>query len=271
MMDILRVHLFNFNLENMKACQVASSGYWYFFQSSMDFKTIFWNIIGLNDLNRRDIVEKKIHDWKPNIVFLQETKIQQCNDLLVWQYWSNKAAIWLGSPSQGSSGGILCMWDSTKVEVFDSLIGLYSITLHCKTLSNFFEWMFTGVCAPCASNTDEVKLFWREIEEVGCFWQFPWVIGGNFNEVRFTPERTSGGDSTTGMTRFNKFISKHQLIDLPLLGATYTWTNNQSQSIRSRIDRIIISPAWEIVYPQVSQKALARTCSDHNPIALIHE
>lgn len=81
---------------------------------------------------------------------LQETKLQQCNDLLVWQCCSNKDVKWLDSPSQGSYGGILCMWDSSKVEVLDSLIGTYSITLHCKTISNSFEWMFTGVYAPCA-------------------------------------------------------------------------------------------------------------------------
>lgn len=73
--------------------------------------------MGLNDLNRKDIVKKNIIDWKPSIVILQETKIQQCNDLLIWQCWSNKDVKWLDSPSQGSSNGIMRMWDSSKVEV----------------------------------------------------------------------------------------------------------------------------------------------------------
>ncbi|XP_026442407.1 uncharacterized protein LOC113341915 [Papaver somniferum] len=183
---------------------------------------------GLNDLRRRDIVKQKIKDWKPYIILLQETKIQQCNDLIVWKCWSKKSVQWLDSPSQGSSGGNLCLWDSDKIEVLDSLIVPYSISLHCENVENSFECIFTGVYASCASNSDEVKLFWRDIKEVRCFWDYPWVIGGDFNEIRYTHERSSGGEVTARMRRFNNFISKHHLIDLPLLGATFTWTNNQA-------------------------------------------
>ncbi|XP_026459643.1 uncharacterized protein LOC113360342 [Papaver somniferum] len=235
----------------------------------MDPKIICWNVRGLNGLNRRDVVKKKIRDWNPNIVLLQETKIQQWNDLLVWKCWSKKSLKWLDSPSQASSGDILCLWDSSKIQVLDYLLGPYSITILCKNVSNGFEWMFTGLYAPCSSHTDEVYLFWRQIEQVRCFWNYPWVLGGEFNEIRFSHERSSGGDVTNGMDRFDRFISKHHLIDLPLHGDTYTWTNNQIQSIRSRIDRFLISPDWECVYPQVIQQALARPCSDHNLLALI--
>ncbi|XP_026399643.1 uncharacterized protein LOC113295529 [Papaver somniferum] len=170
------------------------------------------------------------------------------------------------STTLGSSGGILCFWDSSKIQVIDSLIGPYSITLSCKNLSNSFELVFTGVYAPCANNTEEVKLFWREIEETRRFWDYPWVIGGDFNEIRFTHERSSGEESTIGM---RKFISRHHLYDLSLIGAPFTWTNNQVQSIRSRIDRILLCPVWESVYPQATQHAIARPCSYHNPIALV--
>lgn len=76
--------------------------------------------------------------------------------------------------------------------------------------------MFSGIYAPCSSYTDDVKLFLREIEEVRSFWNYPSLIGGDFNEIRFCHERSTGSDSTIGMRRFNNFISKHKLIDLPL-------------------------------------------------------
>lgn len=83
----------------------------------MDFKIISWNIRGLNDLNRRDIVKQKAREWKPSIFVLQETKIQECNDLLVWKSWGNINVRWIDAPSEGRSGGILCMWDTSKVNV----------------------------------------------------------------------------------------------------------------------------------------------------------
>ncbi|XP_026417107.1 uncharacterized protein LOC113312577 [Papaver somniferum] len=129
--------------------------------------------------------------------------------------------------------------------------------------------MFTAIYAPCASYTEDVKLFWREIEEVRSFWKYPWVIGGDFNEIRFCHERSTGSDYTGGMERFNRFISKYHLIDLPLIGATYTWTNNQVQSVRSRIDRLLISLSWELEFPNVIQQVLLHPVSDHSHIALI--
>ncbi|XP_026383952.1 uncharacterized protein LOC113279473 [Papaver somniferum] len=86
--------------------------------------------------------------------------------------------------------------------------------------------------------------------------------------LQFNPSIQTGGEVTAGMNNLNRFISRHHLIDLPLVGATYTWTNNQIQSVRSRIDGILLSPEWEHVHPDVIQQDLARPCSDHNPISL---
>ncbi|XP_026448120.1 uncharacterized protein LOC113348525 [Papaver somniferum] len=71
------------------------------------------------------------------------------------------------------------------------------------------------------------------------------------------------------MRNFNRFISRHELTDLPMIGATYTWTNNQVQCVRSRIDRILVSVDWECRFPNVTQQALVRPCSYHSPFALI--
>ncbi|XP_026451334.1 uncharacterized protein LOC113351596 [Papaver somniferum] len=100
---------------------------------------------------------------------------------------------------------------------------------------------------------------------------FTLVVGGDFNEIRFYNERSSGGACTNGMERFNRSIATHELIDLPLMGATYTWNNNQVQNIRSRIDGFLVSPEWETVYPTVTQIALSRPCSHHCPLALLCE
>ncbi|XP_026452112.1 uncharacterized protein LOC113352514 [Papaver somniferum] len=155
--------------------------------------------------------------------------------------------------------------------VLDSLVGNYSIALRCQMLDSNFEWVFTGIYAPNANNTSDLKLFWREIEAVRRYCTLPWVIEGEFNEIRFSHERSSRGENSAGMRRFNNFISKHELIDLPLIGATFPWANNQIQSIRSRLDRILISLDWELQFPRVLQQALSRPFSDHNPIALICE
>lgn len=192
----------------------------------MDFKIICWNLRDLNDLNKIYIINQKARVWKPSILLLQETKLQQCNDFLVWQTWGNKNFKWLDAPSEGRSGVLLCCWDDSKIKFLDSLVGHYSINIICQMCDTKFECIFTGVYAPNSNNIDERKLFWREIEEVISYWDLPWVLGGDFNEFRFTYERYSGWEITAGMRKFNKLISRHELIDLPLNGASFTWTNS---------------------------------------------
>ncbi|XP_026399713.1 uncharacterized protein LOC113295596 [Papaver somniferum] len=173
----------------------------------------------------------------------------------------------MDAPSEGRSGGILCMWDETKVKFVDYLVGHHSINLHRQMPNSGFEWVFFGIYAP--SNYIIRKDFWREIEEVRRYWSLPWVVGGDWNVITFIHERTSCTKSNNAMRNFNRFISRHELIDLPMIGARYTWTNNQVQCVRSRIDRILVSVDWECRFPNVTQQALVRPCSDHSPLALI--
>jgi endonuclease/exonuclease/phosphatase family metal-dependent hydrolase len=96
------------------------------------------------------------------------------------------------------------------------------------------------------------------------WWDVLWCIGGDFNVTRFPSER-SGGDSA--MMEFSDFISEQGLLDLPLVGGSYTWSLS-NPPMWSRIDRLFVSPELEAQFPRVQQKRLARLCSDHFPIIL---
>jgi hypothetical protein len=57
-------------------------------------------------------------------------------------------------------------------------------------------------------------------------------------------------------------------MDLPLVGGTYTWSNNRESLSWSIIDRFLVSPSWEAQFPGLSQIRLPRLCSDHFLILL---
>ncbi|XP_077217927.1 uncharacterized protein LOC143852430 [Tasmannia lanceolata] len=69
------------------------------------------------------------------------------------------------------------------------------------------------------------------------------------------------------MRNFSDFIQRHELLDFPLNGAKFTWSNNQTRLVMSRIDPVL-SREWKERFPIISQKALPRIESDHNPIIL---
>ena len=63
----------------------------------------------------------------------------------------------------------------------------------------------------------------------------PWCIGGDFNVMRFPSERHGADSFSSAMLDFSNFISKHNLIDLPLEGV----------ASRSRLDRFLLSSDLE--------------------------
>lgn len=46
------------------------------------------------------------------------------------------------------------------------------------------------------------------------------------------------------MRQFNEFIQDFELIDLPLVGASYTWNNHQEHNVSSRSDLFLFSLDW---------------------------
>ncbi|XP_026431923.1 uncharacterized protein LOC113329172 [Papaver somniferum] len=70
------------------------------------------------------------------------------------------------------------------------------------------------------------------------------------------------------MRKFNKFIVEHDIIDLPLKGARYTWSNGQSNPVMCRLDKFLISPSLEQYYPFFTQLDKSRPKYDHIPLLL---
>jgi hypothetical protein len=70
------------------------------------------------------------------------------------------------------------------------------------------------------------------------------------------------------MQAFSNFISDFSLMDIPLNGGIYTWSNNREITSRSKIDRFLFSFVWADHFGLVNQRRLPRLLSDHFPILL---
>ena len=86
--------------------------------------------------------------------------------------------------------------------------------------------------------------------------------------MRFPSERSGSVYFTIAMRRFSAFISKQSLVDLPLVGGTFTRSNSREVASRSRLDRFLLSTDWEENFLSVCQRHLSRLLSDHFPILL---
>jgi exonuclease III len=91
----------------------------------------------------------------------------------------------------------------------------------------------------------------------------------DFNAVREESERRGVSEHIRReeMEDFDDFISETKLIDLPLHGRRFTWYRVGGRSM-SRIDRFLISEAWNGEWHNCKQWCLDKELSDHCPIML---
>lgn len=127
--------------------------------------------------------------------------------------WANVAAV-------GIVGGILCAWNPLSVEKAEEVAGQFSLSVVFKDIQLGHSWMFTGVYGPASSSNREE--FWEELKGLKRTWPSPWVVGGDFDVIRFVDEKSSGGRINRSMRDFDEFVRYGNLRDSPLCNAKYT-------------------------------------------------
>ena len=94
---------------------------------------------------------------------------------------------------------------------------------------------------------------------------FHGVGGGDINTVRYPTERVGAYRFVSNMRDFLAFINSLGLINLPLEGGSFTWSNSRS---KSRLDRFLFSTSLEEHFSKMVQQRLLHLLSDHFPILL---
>jgi hypothetical protein len=67
------------------------------------------------------------------------------------------------------------------------------------------------------------------------------------------------------MLKFNEAISNLDLVEIPLRGLSFTWSNRQREPLLQRLDWFFISQEWSVVYPETRARTLPCDISDHVP------
>ncbi|KAK3206447.1 hypothetical protein Dsin_020493 [Dipteronia sinensis] len=94
------------------------------------------------------------------------------------------------------------------------------------------------------------------------------VLGVDFNTVMNPNERIGVSCNSGSMRSFNSFMLQGNVVDIPLQGIKYTWSNNRDREAWARLDRFLLSPIILLRFSNLVQKGLPRCLSDHNPILI---
>ena len=110
----------------------------------MNLKIISWNVRGLNDRDKRLRVRNLVRKWGPDVICLQETKMESITRAVIRSLWRGQHVDWSYLGFCGASGGVLLMWDTWVVNKAEEAVGRFSVS--CK---------FTCVRSVC------LGVYWR--------------------------------------------------------------------------------------------------------------
>ncbi|KAL4312016.1 hypothetical protein GQ457_01G003630 [Hibiscus cannabinus] len=97
---------------------------------------------------------------------------------------------------------------------------------------------------------------------------------GDVNIVADQSEKEGGAPVNNNQAKwFLDFMDISGLIELPIKGGTFTWTNMRSndQAIAEKLDKVLISKEWSLKFPKAIGMIKAAVASDHNPIIVFLE
>jgi len=232
----------------------------------MKVNIISWNVRGLNDARKRLLIKSLLHNWKADVFCFQETKLQGDIREIIKDLWSNRWVKYVQLEASGTRGGIILMWDSRLWDGEICETGTYCITCKFVGKTQDLSWHMTGVYAP--NSTLEREEVWWELGAVRGLFTGPWVVVGDFNTVRFPSEKKNCSRYNKAMMDFSEFIEDMELVDLQLAGNKYTWKKGEGHDVAARLDRFLISEAWENSFRNIKQSVLHRVTSDHCPLIL---
>lgn len=140
----------------------------------------------------------------------------------------------------------------------------FHITIEFISNLDNSSWFLTNVYGP---NSAEDKLeFTTWLQNLNINQSKLWMILGDFNYIRGPDNRNKPGGDTNSMMTFNNIIINLDLVEIPLKGRSFTWSNQQESPLLEKLDWIFTSSHWTTTFPGTLAFPLARITSDHVPI-----
>ncbi|KAK3189920.1 hypothetical protein Dsin_029481 [Dipteronia sinensis] len=212
-----------------------------------------WNARGLGRLEKRRVVRSWVTNFKPVLLFIQESKLAVFDSVVIRSLGWTTLSRGMGVEAVGSAGGLISLWN-------EDLFCGKACTSNSRCIILVGELMelkkMVVVCNIYAANTESGrKELWDFLCREQSSFLFPWVFGGDFNTVFDPSERRGRGCIMSSVICFNSFILSSKVVDIPLLGMQFTWTNHWEKEVLS----------W---FPKLVQRGIHGSLSDHNAIMI---
>ncbi len=166
----------------------------------------------------------------------------------------------------GSKGGIITAWNPALFDCVQSWTGTFSVNTILKRKNDGSLFTVSNIYGPSCAALRGV--FFQELRALGPRVSGVWAILGDFNCTLSLQDKNGPPSSISDILSFRAVVSGLGLIDLPIANRRYTWTNARPNPTLVRLDRVLTSHDWFLLFPRSSLRVLPRLCSDHSPLLL---
>lgn len=226
---------------------------------------LVWNVQGLNKKSHRDSVRELIASTRPDIVCLQETKIQSLSTRILLSTLGAELDHHVALPAQGTRGGVLIAWKGAVSHEITTRVDTYSTSVLFQ-IAVGRQWWLTSVYGP-QSYSDKLE-FMVELRVIRAACLGPWLLAGDFNLIYRAADKNNANLDRAMLGRFRRLLNDLELREIELLGRRFTWSNERSSPTLVKLDRAFCSMSWEDLFPNCILQSTAAGVSEHCPLLL---
>ncbi|KAI9088650.1 hypothetical protein K1719_029764 [Acacia pycnantha] len=204
---------------------------------------MIWNSRGAASKGVAAVVRDMRYRYKLDMLVILEPRISGNAANKVIKSWGFRHSY--RREAVGFSGGLWIIWDREElvvdVRVTDEQF------LHCKLCLEGNEMLFTAVYA----NPNEQRRIrlWSMLSQIANEVDEPWILAGDFNEIKTPLEQKGGGRVSERRCRqFSDWIQECHLLDLDASGPFFTWKGPKWEGldrVYKRLDRCLCNVSWQ--------------------------
>jgi exonuclease III len=225
---------------------------------------VSWNVRGLGQSAKCDLVQDALALARPHIAFLQESKLLELTPLQRFSFLTPHLDAYLEVPALGSKGGIITAWNSSVFQLQSYILHAHSVTVCLKYTASGYSFHLTNIYT--LPDHRDIDAFLHELSDIATYPDRSWLLVGDFNLTRSPSDKNTVSFQASLAAAFNNTIEKLALVELPLLDRLFTWSNNRSSPTLARLGRAMINNNFSAMFPNTTLTSLTRTTSDHVPL-----
>ena len=235
----------------------------------VSWNVLCWNVRGINSDAKQLALSNAINSSGCAVICLQETKKPSFDHAFVKSCCPRRFDQFDFIPSRGASGGLVTIWNSLIFSATTIAQEDFALVTRFQSTQSAHFWTLVNVYGPCQGESRVNFINWLMALNIPT--NEDWLLVGDFNFIRSPENRNKPGGNYGDMITFNDFIRAQALIELPIKGREYTWSNMQTDPLLEQIDWFFTSNNWTSSYPNTVVKPLGRPVSDHIPCVITIE